>query len=58
MMHRKVFSTVLLVLIILLAFSAGRAWERFRYEDICLDLGGGMYPEGYPICVVEGAVSD
>lgn len=35
------------------AFYAGMLWQEESYKDICLDMGGGMAPEGYPICVVE-----
>jgi hypothetical protein len=35
------------------AFLAGRAWQSFVYDDICLDLGGGREPGGHPICVIE-----
>lgn len=34
-------------------FVAGQQFERFIYTDICLDMGGGRNPTGYPICVLE-----
>ncbi len=34
-------------------FLAGRAVERYQYEEACLDLGGGRHPGDYPICVLE-----
>ncbi|MCU0830617.1 MAG: hypothetical protein MUC58_03700 [Rhizobiaceae bacterium] len=43
----------LLVTVAVSAFLAGRAWQSFIYDDICLDLGGGREPGGHPICVIE-----
>lgn len=37
----------------LFMFLAGRAVERYQYEEACLDLGGGRHPGDYPICVLE-----
>lgn len=50
---KKVILILLGVIILVLVFKAGMAWEKFQYEDICLDLGGGMNPGNFPICVVE-----
>ncbi len=36
-----------------ISFYLGTQWYTFRYDDICLDLGGGRNPGGYPICVIE-----
>ncbi len=36
-----------------LVFWAGMQFQQLRYDDICLDIGGGSNPGGYPICVVE-----
>ncbi len=41
------------VVITIAAFFAGMWWQSQRYEDLCLDLGGGQNPGGYPICVIE-----
>ncbi|MDN5554978.1 hypothetical protein ACTXLJ_09090 [Psychrobacter celer] len=35
------------------AFWLGIKAHEFYYDDICLDLGGGKNPGGYPICVIE-----
>lgn len=48
--------TILVLSIIILlgvSFVAGMTWKSFLYTDICLDLGGGMNPEGYPICLLS-----
>lgn len=29
------------------------ALNAMRYEDICLDMGGGRFPGDLPICVIE-----
>ncbi len=42
----------------IIAFLAGMWWQRQRYLDICLDMGGGLNPGGYPICVLEKEKSD
>ena len=47
------FNTLLLVVIFILAFAGGMWWQKQKYLDICLDLGGGMNPGNYPICVIE-----
>ncbi len=41
-----------LVVVAVSAFQLGRQFQQFQYDDICLDLGGGSHPDGYPICVV------
>lgn len=41
-----------------LAFQAGRAFEAFRYDDICLDMGGGRNPGNHPICVISSGMPD
>jgi hypothetical protein len=48
-----------MIVCVLLGFYGGRKFERFAYDDTCLDLGGGQlpgggrFPNGYPICVIE-----
>ena len=39
--------------IAILSFLAGQAFQRFLYDDMCLDMGGGKHPAGYPICTIE-----
>ncbi|MDD9867841.1 MAG: hypothetical protein OXU73_00705 [Candidatus Campbellbacteria bacterium] len=51
--HKTLISTVLIFLGLVLAFWLGMEWHKAIYFDICLDLGGGSNPGGYPICVVE-----
>lgn len=36
-----------------LGFASGMLYTQLRYDDICLDLGGGREPGGHAICVVE-----
>ena len=36
-----------------IAFYLGRSFEKSTYNDACLDLGGGMQPGHYPICVIK-----
>jgi len=43
-----VHSTILVTGIIIGWYA--HAWH---YKDVCLDMGGGMNPGGYPICVIE-----
>lgn len=43
------FGTIILVL----GFWGGMAWEKFQYEDWCLDMGGGKNPGNYKYCVVQ-----
>ena len=44
--------------IAILSFLAGQSYQRFLYEDKCLDMGGGKNPASYPICVIEIARDD
>lgn len=42
-----------MILALIGAFVLGILWKTFWYGDACMDLGGGMNPGGYPICVIE-----
>jgi len=42
-----------LIFIVIASFKMGQWYQQFHYEDICLDMGGGRNPDGYPICVIE-----
>jgi hypothetical protein len=42
-----------IIAFIILGFWLGTQYEAWRYDDICLDMGGGKNPGGYPICVIE-----
>ena len=44
---------IFIILGILVVFFLGMQFERFMYEDTCLDLGGGKNPGNYPICVIQ-----
>lgn len=35
------------------SFQLGRSIERWRYDDLCLDMGGGRNPGNHPICVID-----
>lgn len=43
----------LILLVALIAFVAGYSLKGCQYQDICLDMGGGISPENYDICVIE-----
>ena len=43
---------LILLIIVASSFMVGRWYEQFIYVDICLDMGGGRNPGGYPICVI------
>ncbi len=45
------------VLTLAIGFMTGYFTKSWVYEDICLDLGGGKNPNGYPICVIEKEIS-
>jgi len=45
--------TLLLIITLMVGIFLGIQWEKFNYQDACLDLGGGMNPGNYPVCVVE-----
>ncbi|QUJ70072.1 hypothetical protein KDD30_18140 (plasmid) [Photobacterium sp. GJ3] len=50
----KFLMKVVVVLLLMAAsFWAGMQVERLRYEDVCLDMGGGKNPGDYPICVIQ-----
>ncbi|OTG66236.1 hypothetical protein B9T25_10560 [Acinetobacter sp. ANC 4470] len=45
------------IIVGVIAFWSGVKVQQARYDDLCLDLGGGRNPNNYLICVVEN-VSD
>jgi hypothetical protein len=53
----KKFLSISFIVGILIAlgigFWLGIKWQRFSYLDTCLDMGGGMNPGGYEICMIE-----
>jgi hypothetical protein len=49
----KKWQIPVLILVAILSFMAGQRFQQFNYDDICLDMGGGRNPNGYPICVIE-----
>ncbi|NKC51862.1 hypothetical protein HED63_22505 [Ochrobactrum cytisi] len=44
MMKAKIRYIAISLLIAALMFWAGAAFNAMRYEDICLDMGGGRFP--------------
>jgi len=53
MTKAKIRYIAISMLIAALMFWAGAAFNAMRYEDICLDMGGGRFPGDHPICVIE-----
>lgn len=53
MSHRIPVLALLLLTSVAVSFWAGYRVQEARYEDKCLDLGGGRNPGNHPICVVE-----
>ena len=51
-MTRKIILATVAAAALALAFQAGRWVEAQRYEDLCLDMGGGRNPGNHPICVI------
>lgn len=41
------------ILLIGLTFIFGMKMQAKEYNDICLEMGGSIAKEGYPICVVQ-----
>lgn len=41
------------VALLIAAFILGYYANAWIYKDICLDLGGAMQTDHYPICVIE-----
>ncbi|HBM1073547.1 hypothetical protein HA117_20510 [Acinetobacter baumannii] len=50
---KKLQLAILCILCLLVGAFLGSAWQKFYYQDICLDLGGGQQPGNHPICVIE-----
>ena len=44
---------IVLILTTIISFILGYQFKSFLYIDTCLDMGGGMNPEGYGVCVVS-----
>ena len=49
---KKIPIGALAMVALVAAFLAGMRWQAWRYDDICLDLGGGRNPGNHPICVL------
>jgi hypothetical protein len=49
----KIIKIVIYILIITVVFFLGAKWQKFQYEDVCLDMGGGINPGEHSICVIE-----
>ena len=47
-----IFRRILLIASLGLGFMAGQAFEAWRYEGRCQDLGGSRNPGSLPICVL------
>lgn len=57
-MHKRKWLIIILFLLAsMLSFFLGYQFKTFIYEDTCLDMGGGMYPDGHGFCVVAETVS-
>ncbi|WP_227431228.1 hypothetical protein [Psychrobacter sp. I-STPA6b] len=52
MKQKKWLIIISFVLASILSFILGYQLKSFLYTDTCLDMGGGINPEGYGICVV------
>ncbi|MCM0148644.1 hypothetical protein KCN56_08725 [Photobacterium galatheae] len=50
---KTILKVVAVLLLIAVSFGAGMTFERYRYEDVCLDMGGGQNPGDFPICVIK-----
>ena len=50
---KKITKGIIYLLVLSIGFVLGVYWNQFSYKDKCLDMGGGMNPGGYDICVVE-----
>lgn len=44
---------VLYLVLLGVSFWLGMKFQEFRYDDLCLDLGGGKNPGNHPICVLQ-----
>lgn len=50
---KKALIILIGIVFVALVLKAGMTWEKFQYEDVCLDLGGGMHTGDFPVCVIE-----
>lgn len=41
------------IMLLFAGFLAGTTYEAWRYNDLCLDMGGGRNPGNHAICVLE-----
>ncbi len=46
-------SSALAIFIAALSFYGGASYQTARYDDLCLDLGGGRNPGDHPVCVMD-----
>jgi len=50
---RKLLFLVAILAGLVGSYQLGRSFERWRYDDLCLDMGGGRNPGNHPICVIN-----
>lgn len=53
MLKKNLMGGLQVLAVAALAFGAGMQFQKIRYDDICLDMGGGSNPGNHPICVME-----
>ncbi len=41
------------IMLLLAGFFAGTTYEAWRYNDLCVNMGGGKNPGNHAICVLE-----
>jgi hypothetical protein len=49
----SVIFAILLMVSLGVGFYLGMKWQRFKYLDSCLDMGGGTNSGNHEICVIE-----
>jgi hypothetical protein len=55
---KKISVLLMGVIFLVIGFFGGYKYFQFNYKDKCLDLGGGQNPGNYPICIVEGKITE
>lgn len=51
-LEKRVLLLAVVFVALIASFQLGRSFERWRYDDLCLDMGGGRNPGNHPICVI------
>ncbi len=51
--NKKICTAIVHSTILIIGLVGGWYVHKWHYTDVCLDMGGGINPGGYEICIVD-----